>query len=179
MNFKNISLLALSASIAVAASACNVTVDQGGHTDCYYDIFGNYVCNTYYYNGDGTTDTSRDIITNIAQVEQQKLEAQGKHFADKFSLSLDQGIKIAKTISDFNTIQNRSDSDVADFSNRLYGVNPTDIVSAVGKAQAGDNSQLNSVVNEAAKNFNTTSDNMKNIVKTLHGKMLEQQGIRF
>jgi ATPase subunit of ABC transporter with duplicated ATPase domains len=177
---KKITLSLIGVSMAVAGSACTTYVSGPTYyNDCYYDYYGNYVCDTYYYNGDGTTDTSRDVITNIAQAEQQKLEAQAKHYADKFSLSVDQGMKIAKTIADFNAVQNRSDADVADFAQRLYGVNPTDIVAAVGKAQAGDNTQLNGLVAEAAKNFNTTADNMKNIVKTLHGKMLEQQGIRF
>lgn len=180
MTLKQISLAVVGVSMAFAATACTVeTTGPTYYDNCYYDYYGNYVCDTYYNNGDGTTDTGRDMITNIAQAESQKLANQAKHYAEKFSLSADQGMKIAKTINDFNAVQNRSDADVADFAQRLYGVNPASIVSAVGKAQAGDNSQLNSVVAEAAKNFNTSSDNMKNIVKTLHGKMLEQQGIRF
>ena len=88
-------------------------------------------------------------------------------------------MKIAKTVNDYNAIQNRSDSDVADFAQRLYGVNPSKIASASSAAQLGDNTQLNAVVAEAAKNFNTSADNMKSVVKSLHGKMLEQQGISF
>lgn len=177
---KKIALALIGVSMAFAGVACTTTVEYpSAYQDCYYDYYGNYVCSAYYYNGDGTTDTSRDIVTDIAQAEQQKLDAQAKHYADKFSLTVDQGMKIAKTLNDFAAVKNRADSDVADFAQRLYGVNPADIVSAVGKAQAGDNSQLNTVVAQAAKNFNTSSDNMKNIVKTLHGKMLEQQGIHF
>src|SRR5262249_37404197 len=128
---------------------------------------------------DGTTDVTKDIATDIANAEQAKLDNAAKHYASKFSLSAEQGLKIAKTIADFNTVQNRSDADVADFAQRLYGVNPADIAAAAGKAQAGDNTQLNAVVAEAAKNFNTDASNMKNIVKTLHGAMLEKNGIRF
>jgi hypothetical protein len=177
---KKISMALAALSMAFAASACTTTVSgPSTYQDCGYDYYGYYYCSTYYYNGDGTTDTSRDMITDIAQAEQQMLSNQAKHYATKFSLSEEQGMKIAKTINDFNTVQSRSDKDVAEFAQRLYGVNPSKIVSAVGAAQAGDNAQLNDVVAEAAKNFNTTSDNMKQIVKNLHGKMLEQQGIRF
>jgi hypothetical protein len=170
----------LGASLAFGSLGCTATVDgPSTHQDCSYDVFGNYSCTTYYNNGDGTTDTGRDMITNIAQAEKEQLDNQAKHYAEKFSLSVDQGMKIAKTINDFNAVQNRSDADIADFAKRLYGVDPKVIVSAVGKAQAGDNGPLSVVVEEAAKNFDTNSENMKNIVKTLHGKLLEQQGIHF
>lgn len=181
MTLKNVSLSLVGALMAFAGTGCYTYVSSPYYTeDCYYDYYGYYVCDVYYYNGDGTTDsTSKDEITNIAQAEEAKLAIAGKHYAEKFSLSVEQGTKIAKTLNDFKAIENRSDADVADFAQRLYGVNPTSIVAAVGKAQAGDNSQLNDVVAEAAKNFNTTQDNMKNIVKTMHGKALEQQGIHF
>ncbi len=179
MKLKSVSL-ALALVSSSLLSACYVeTYSPSYYYDCYYDYWGFYVCDTYYYNGDGTQETSRDMVTDIAQTEAQLLKAQAKHYASKFSLSEEQGAKIAKTVSDFNAIKDRSEKDLADFAQRLYGVNPSSIVSAVGAAQVGYNAQLNSLVNEAAKNFNTTSDNMKSIVKSLHGKMLESQGIRF
>lgn len=177
---KKMSLALVAASMAVASTGCyTYTSGPSYYQDCYYDYYGYYYCDTYYYNGDGTTDVSKDITTDIAQVEQAKLDNAAKHYASKFSLSAEQGMKIAKTIADFNTVQNRSDSDVSDFAQRLYGVNPAEIASAVGQAQAGNNAKLNEVVASAAKNFNTSSDNMKSIVKTLHGTMLEKNGIRF
>lgn len=180
MNFKKLSLAVAAVSMAVGASACTTTVSgPATYTDCYYDYWGYYVCDTYYYNGDGTSETSRDMITDLAQAEEQMLANQGKHFASKFSLSEEQGLKLAKSINDFNAIKDRSEKDVADFAERLYGVNPSKIVAAAGKAQAGNNAEMNELVAEAAKNFNTTSDNMKSIVKSLHGKLLEQQGIQF
>ena len=179
MTFKNLLVTLTTGALLIGSMGCNVYVSSPQtYQDCYYDYYGYWVCDTYYYNGDGTKDTSHDMITDMAQAEQQMLQAQAKHYATKFSLSEDQGMKIAKTINDFNTVQNRSDKDVADFAQRLYGVSPTKIVAAAGKAQAGNSSELNDVVAEAAKNFNTTSDNMKSIVKTLHGKLLEQQGIQ-
>ena len=178
MNFKKLSLVIAVLGAAFGASACTYYTSPNYYNNCYYDYYGYYVCDSYYYNGDGTTDVSHDMVTDIAQAEQQMLQVQAKHYANKFSLSEDQGMKIAKTLNDFNALQNRSDKDVADFAQRLYGVSPTKIVAAAGKAQAGDNTDMNALVAEAAKNFNTTSDNMKSIVKTLHGKMLEQQGIQ-
>jgi hypothetical protein len=172
-------VLSMAALLALAFSGCRTyTTGPTYYNNCYYNYYGYYVCDSYYYNGDGSTETSRDVITNIAQTEQEMLANQAKHYASKFSLSEEQGLKIAKTINDFNAVQSRSDQDVADFAQRLYGVNPSQIVSAAGAAQAGDNTQLNGLVSEASKNFNTTPENMKKIVKSLHGKMLEQQGIQ-
>jgi hypothetical protein len=174
--FKKISLALIGASMVAAGSGCySSTVYYDEY--CYWDYWGNYVCEYYYYNGDGTKDVSKDIVTDIAQAEQAKLDNAAKHYASKFSLSAEQGMKIAKTVADFNTVQSRSAEDVADFAQRLYGVNTQSLIAAVGNAQAGDTTKLNEVVAEAAKNFSTTTENMKSIVKTLHGNALKEAGI--
>ena len=183
MNFRNLSMALVAASAMLVAAGCNISSNVRytpyTYQNCYYDYYGYYYCDSYYYNGDGTQDTSRDMITDIAQAEEQMLQNQAKHFSTKFSLSEEQGLKLAKSINDFNAIQERSEQDVADFAQRLYGVSPSKIVAAAGKAQAGNAAEMNELVAEAAKNFNTTSENMKSIVQSLHGKLLEQQGIRF
>lgn len=179
-NIKSLAALSALAAFATLASACHDGPElRPHHTDCSY-VGGFEYCETHYYDADGSLESvSRDVITDLARKEEQVLQGQARHYAEKFSLSEEQGLKIAKTVHDYNALQTRSDRDVADFAERLYGVNPGQIVAAAGKAQAGDNSQLNGLVAEAAKNFNTTPENMKSVVKTLHGKILEQQGIRF
>ena len=173
---KIVSTLALS-SLAIMAAACHDGFDMRPHdTDCYGSGSFRY-CETEYYSADGSVETSRDMITDISQEDEIVLQSVAKHYSEKFALGEEQGMKIAQTVRDYSLVQTRSDQDVADFARRLYGVDPMQVAAAVGSAQAGDNSKLNVLVNEAAKNFNTTSDNMKNVVKTLHGKLLEQQGI--
>jgi hypothetical protein len=164
---KKLGLMALLAPLGFAVSGC------------YVSGYGYYVCDYYYYNADGTTDTSRDVITDVANADEERVAAVAKHYAEKFNLSDEQGLKLARTVTDYQTLQNRTEQDLADFAQRLYGVNPAEIVSAVSSAQVGDASKLNSLVTEAAQNFNTTPDNMKEIIKNLHGKALEEQGVRF
>ncbi len=179
MNLKKLTLLGILAPMAFAASGCYVSNYGYYDYNCYYDYYGYYVCDYYYYNADGTTDTSRDIVTDVANSDEARISNAAQHYAQKFNLSDEQGLKLARTIVDYQALQSRSDQDLADFAQRLYGVNPAEIVSAVSSAQAGDSTKLNGLVTEAAKNFNTTPETMKEIVKNLHGKALEEQGVRF
>ena len=172
MNFSKFAFVLAVVPMAFLCTGCDL-----GPAPHPYIVCSGGNCTTTYYNGDGSVNTTRDIITDLAQAEQQLLESQARYYGNKFSLNEEQGMKIAKTINDYNAIQNRSDQDVADFAQRLYGVSPSRIAAAVGKAQAGESAELKQVIDEAAKNFDTSSDNMKAIVKTLHGKLLEQQGI--
>ena len=128
---------------------------------------------------EGQSELSRDLTTQIATSEVDRIAARGKAFSERFSLSIEQGTKLARAINDYNAIQIRSAADVADFAQHLYGINPNRLISAAQKAQLGDNSELNILVNEAADNFRTTPSNMKNIIKDLHGAFLKQQAIDF
>lgn len=148
------------------------------YTYCYYDYWGYYVCEYNYYNGDGSTDQGKDIVASASNAEEAALFSAARHYATKFSLSDEQGMKVARTLRDFSAVQERSEQDIADFAQRLYGVDPTRIASAVAKAQAGNHAELNAVVGEAAQRFETTTENMKEMIKTLHGKALTDQGIQ-
>lgn len=144
------------------------------NSPCGYDPYYGYFCYS-----EGNVQLSKDVTTSIALQEQAKLDVSARHFASLFDLSADQGMKIAKTVHDYNALQTRSDQDAADFARRLYGIEPSRIVKAVSQAQMGDSSQLDSVVADAAKNFNTTQANMRKIVKALHGRMIQEQGLSF
>jgi hypothetical protein len=164
----------------------SATAQSGGciiytppRTDCMPDNPDQWQCETWTYSADGEEFVSRDMITNASMAEEAMLSAQGKHYASKFSLSEEQGLKIARQIHHFDSLKTRSDADIAEFAKRLYGVNPRSIIAAVGKAQAGDISELNQLTEQAAKNFSTTPQNMKRIVKSLHGELLRSQGISY
>jgi hypothetical protein len=166
--------------LSVLSTACYNSVSYNSfYTDpndpnapCGYDpLYG------YYCYSEGNVELSKDLTTSIAQVEQAKLEVSARHFARQFELSADQGMKIAQSVRDYNALQTRSDQDAADFARRLYGIEPARIVQAVSQAQMGDITQLDAVIADAAKNFNTTQDNMRKIVKALHGQMIREQGL--
>jgi hypothetical protein len=169
------------ASLALLASACVLTdpiVENPRYyrTDC--GQFGWNDCQTYYYSADGYIEAeSRDMITDIAQAEETLLASHGKHLADKYALSEDQGVRMARVLRDYQALQTRSGQDQADFAQRLYGIEPSRIVEAAGLAQAGETAKLERLVEQAARSFETTPENMKRIVRDLHGALLKDQGI--
>lgn len=187
MKSKLLTLLAMGA-LSTSMMSCNGSVGvTTGYTSGYsyydcvpiYDWAGYYLyddCGYYYYNADGSK-LELDISSEVADVETAVIEKTAAIYAEKFSLSNDQAMKIAKNVNDFNALNERTENDIAEFAQKLYGVNPSEVVSAVANAQVGLNSQLDAVIDKAAINFNTSSENMRAIVKELHTRALEDSGI--
>lgn len=142
---------------------------------CGYDVYYGYYCAGEH----GEAVLTRDVTTSVAEAEQAQVEVTARHYSRQFHLASEQGMKIAKTIRDYNALSTRSEQDVAEISRRLYGLDPSRVISAVRDAQLGQSEHLNEVVSDAAKNFGTTPENMREIVKTLHGTILREQGIQF
>lgn len=176
MKFVKGSVLASTLLITAFLGGCHRN-DTGYGYNCYYDVWANYVCEYYYYNADGSLASSRDVVTDVANAQEEHVAVIAEHYAQKFNLSAEQSLKLARTTEDYSVLESRSDQDMADFARRLYGVNPNDIVAAVGSAQAGNREKLNDLVDEAASNFGTTPETMKNIVRSFHGEALAEQGV--
>lgn len=136
-----------------------------------------YVCYWVYYSQDGSSTRELDMVADIADQEQIVISKSAEIYAEKYSLSLEQGRKIAKQVYDLNALKERSAQDLADFAQKLYGVNPTDLVQAISDAQVGSNAALEKLISEASVNFQTSAENMKVIIKDLHKKALEASGI--
>jgi hypothetical protein len=182
-------LTKLLATIAIVGglTSCTTTTTVGGsYYDCYWEYEYDYyygvwyeyeVCGWYYYNQDGAKEFELDLVADVADTEAFALQKTADLYAEKFALSNDQALKIAKNIKDFEALEDRSNDDLADFAQKLYGVNPSEVIDAVSAAQVGNNADLESVIEKAAKNFNTSNDTMKAIVKELHGHALQSNGI--
>lgn len=136
-----------------------------------YDDWGNAL------NKGKEIGNGRDVITNVAEAEKKGLENTAKYYANKFGITQSQGLKLARTLNDFATLQSRTEQDIADFTKRLYGVNFSNIKNAVEKASEGDQTALQGVISEAASNFNITPESMKTMVKSLHSNLLKNAGI--
>lgn len=135
------------------------------------------------YSGDalnkaGDFASGRDVVTDVAVAEEKALESAGSYYARKFGLSDDQGLKVAKTLNDFATLQSRSEQDIADFTQRLYGVNFNTLKPALDSAAMGDNTKLEGVIDQAASNFGTSPEAMRGVIKSLHNKLLDEVGIK-
>src|SRR3989338_8287037 len=156
---KLFALLFLLASL-ISVTSCTTTTTVGytyypqWYYNCYYDYdyWGYYYeyCQWEYYNTDGGVEISKDIVADVADRDALALSKAGEFYANKFSLSTESGLKLAKTIKDFSALSDRSASDLADFAEKLYGVNSQELVSAVASAQVGSNAELESVISKAA-----------------------------
>ncbi|MCT4641072.1 MAG: hypothetical protein N4A33_02170 [Bacteriovoracaceae bacterium] len=178
-----IALIIASTSLTSCHTTTTVTYyEPQWYYNCYpvYDYWGYYLydeCYWEYYNQDGSVSKELDLVAEVADKEALILEKTASVYAEKFSLSADKAMKIAKNVKDFSALSDRTESDIAAFAQKLYGVNPSQVVSAVASAQIGMNADLEAVIEKAAVNFETSKDNMKAIIKELHSKALEDSGI--
>jgi hypothetical protein len=128
-----------------------------------------------------STDSTapRDILTGLTEEEERSAEEAGREFAARNALSDEQGIRAVRITRDFAQLQTRSAADLEDFARRLYGVNPSEVVAAFQESQMGNREKMNELVERAAAHFGTTPDNMKEVIRDLHGQALQENGIEF
>jgi len=148
--------------------------------DYVYDtLSGNYIyaCFWTYYSSNGDSVVELDLAADVADKETLMIERNAQYYAEKFSLSTEQSLKVAKQVVELNLLEERSAEDIADFAKKLYGIDTSKAISAAGKAQMGDYAELDMMINESAQKFNTSSENMKALIQELHGNALKENGI--
>lgn len=182
---KNILLLAL---LNFATTSClpptgpGPTIPEEPYQDCYwvYDIgYGewNYHCDWVYYNSQGEREEI-DIASDIADKNEATQILMAQNYQNNFSLSQESALKMAKVVFDYNKLSERTEQDIADFAQRLYGVNPNEIIEAISNAQVGQYQKLNEVIEKASNHLNTNTYKTKKIIRYLHGQALEENGIQ-
>jgi len=131
--------------------------------------------------GDGAASTedgeSRDLIGEMALHEEHQIVAAGKKFADRYALSADTGIQIARTLDQWAALgkkRARTEADVADFSRRLYGVSVDKAQTALSKAKAGDKSALLETTEDVATHWGTTPETARTILKSWYKNELKK-----
>lgn len=148
--------------------------------DYIYDTLSNdfiFACFWSYYSNDGESIVELDLAADVADSQALMLERNAEYYAEKFSLSTSQSFKVAQQVLDLSALEERSLEDIADFAKKLYGIDTTKAISAAGKAQMGDYTELDAIVNSAAKEFKISSDNMKGLLQELHGTALRESGV--
>lgn len=117
----------------------------------------------------------RDMVRDVAKAEAKVVEKAGKEVAAKYGLSVSKGVQIARTLNDWSKIgKNRAktEKDFAEFSQKLYGVDYTRVKKAVLSAMAGDKAAMKATVADAAKNWGTNEETMKQVLKNwYHGQV--------
>lgn len=137
-----------------------------------------YACFWVYYSEDGSSVEELDMVADVADRENLIINKTASIYAEKYSLSLEQSTKIAKNVYDLSNLKDRSMEDLADFAQKLYGVNTTELITAISAAQVGDNQAMDQLIEKAAREFSTSAENMKNIINDLHREALIDSGIK-
>jgi hypothetical protein len=157
----------------------------------YYDSYGvlrNYVGwawkspNGILYNDFGTalnnTDgQGRDFSADVAQQEQNVVKSAGEFFAAKYGLDNDTALKAARVLKDWAYLgkdRARTEQDIADFTQRLYGLDFNKVKGALAEAQKGNKAGLQELVNETATNWSSTPETVTAILKTWYGSQMNQ-----
>lgn len=168
------------------ASPSNLFVfDTYGYTDSYgvYRTYTGYVWTSptgilYTDLGDALNSKDgegKDVISDVAEAEQDIVQSVGEMFAAKYNLSADVGVHVATVLNDWAVLaktKSRTQSDVEAFTKRLYGVNFNDVQAALMEYKAGDKGALSGVIGEAAANWATTPETMKEIISDWYGDQL-------
>lgn len=129
-------------------------------TGIIYDEYGNALNQR---NGRG-----RDVVADVAKQEEDIVLTAGKDFAARYSLSEEKGVQIARSLNEWAKLgkeRAKTDADLAEFSQKLYGVDYSQVKAALEAAVAGNNEALKATVAEAAKNWGTSEENMKDVLK--------------
>ena len=161
---------------------------SSGYVLSYYDNYGyqNSYGYTQYYSGYGWHSSSgtfydeygyslneagqtegRDLMADVAVKEKAKIIEAGKGLAAQHALSEVTGIEIATTLNSWATLgknHGRTQADIADFSNRLFGISVEQVKPALAAAQQGDLNGLNSLNNDVATHWDTTPETSKEIL---------------
>ncbi len=128
-----------------------------------YDPYGNAM-------NSAEEQGSRDIIADSAAESEKKVLEVGHDFAQKNALTEATGIRIARTLNQMATLPKRlgrarTESDIADFTQRLYGVDFRRVLNAASSYSAGDDSSLRELNSEVAGNWGTSPETTEAILK--------------
>lgn len=139
-----------------------------------YDEWG------YALNETGS-EGGRDIIADAAEQEEALVSGTGKAFAEKYALSEEVGIRIARTLNEWARIgkkRGRTEADVREFTERLYGIDAETAMAALASAKTGDMTGLDKATDQIAQHWNTDAETSRAILKNWYGRQLEEVGLK-
>ena len=120
---------------------------------------------------------SRDLVETAALQEQATVEGAGNRFAETYALSSDAGVRIARTLNDWATLgkkRSRTSADIADFSQRLFGISVEKASGALDAAKLGNSEKLEAVNADVANFWGTSPETAKSILKGWYKDQLSE-----
>ncbi len=130
----------------------------------YVDSHGNY------YDAAGAVQKDLEVLASIT--DQATIQETGRKLSAQFSLSDEQGLRVARLATEWQTLsksRQMTAKDLDAFTSDLVGVNMAEVRDAAKRAADGDRSSIDSLLNRAAQGLDTTPENVKNILETFSG----------
>lgn len=126
-----------------------------------------------YYGAALNEDASegRDHAAKVAQSELNAVQTAANVFAEKYKLEPQVALSVAKIVKDYAELgksRARTEADIADFSQRLYGQDLNKIKGALAESMKGNRAPMENAIQETATNWKTTPETMKAILKVWH-----------
>jgi hypothetical protein len=125
----------------------------------------------------GEEPSTRDILTEIDQSDEEALQSRAQSFTEQYFLSEEQALGLAQAVRDYTQLRERTAQDLEEFALRVYGINSFEIAQALGQAQLGNPVPLNDLIEKSAQHFGTSASTMRALVDELHGQALRDHGI--
>lgn len=156
-------------------------VDSWGYTR-YFTGYGWLSNNGILYDDTGYAlnedeeNTGRDWMSQAAEVEKAKISEAAQGLVEKFALNEESSLQVAKTLNNWANLgkqHGRTEKDVAEFSQRLFGVSVEKARPALIKAQTGDISALKELNIEVASHWNTDAEVSQAILMSWYKKDID------
>lgn len=148
--------------------------------DYYIDTWGEtfYIGDAYdfagYYQGEFVFEEngegSKDLEKVSALMESYKVERMGSAMASEFGLSEERGIEIAKMATQMQKLLKKralTEADANVFSKELFGVDMAKAQNAIVKKMAGDDSEFDQLLDQAAAANEISPEHMNKIISDL------------
>lgn len=139
----------------------------------------------YYFGGfavNATQDESgRDVIADIATMENEKVQRAGEKFAAKYALSEAKSLEMARTLFDFAIVSGkraRTEADQRAFLKNMTGISAEKGLAAIELAQKGNRSGLESLNDDIAGYWGTTPETSQRVLKTWFKEYLPVVGVK-
>ena len=126
----------------------------------YQDILGNYYADS--------SGSSKDLEKVGAIIEKARVKDIGEQLAANYGLSESRGVSAAKLLVDWKKLQKKrslTDADANAFSEKLLGFSVTKALSAAEKADKGDKTDMDKLINDAAKTNETSPEHLRELFK--------------
>lgn len=124
----------------------------------FSDIWGNLY--------EDAADAAKDLEKVGAIIQKARVQDIGEQLSANYGLSETRGIEVAKLLVDWKTLQKKrslTDADADAFSEKLLGFSLTDAMKAYDKFAQGDKADMDKLVDEAARNNDTSPEHLRDL----------------